>query len=65
MKDWLPPLALTLNEGGTPFTAVLGRRKWQVPGGFPTLSHGGLTLMEAFVPWVEIPPVNLGKTSQS
>jgi len=64
-KDWLPPLAITLNEGGNPFTAVLGRRKWQVPGGFPTLSHGGLTLMETFVPWVEIPPVNIGKTSQA
>jgi hypothetical protein len=65
MKDWLPPLALTLNEGNSSFTAVLGRRKWQVPGGFPTLSHGGLTLMEAFVPWVQIPPSNLGTTSQT
>lgn len=65
MKDWLPPLALTLNQANAPFTAVLGRRKWQVPGGFPTLSHGGLTLMEAFVPWVEIPPANFGKTSQA
>lgn len=60
MKDWLPPLALTLNTGDEPFTAVLGRRKWQVPGGFPTLSHGGLTLMETFVPWIELPPVNGG-----
>lgn len=57
LKDWLPPLALTLNEPNASYTAaVLGRRKWQVPGGFPTLSHGGLTLLEAFVPWVEILP---------
>lgn len=57
MKEWLPPLALTVNQGEGPFTAVLGRRKWQVPGGFPTLSHGGLTLMEVFVPWIEVSPM--------
>jgi len=58
MKGWLPPLALTMDNGSGTFTAVLGRRKWQVPGGFPTLSHGGLTLMEAIVPWMEISPVS-------
>jgi hypothetical protein len=62
MKDWLPPLALTIDQGNTPITAVLGRRKWQVPGGFPTLSHGGLTLMETFVPWVEISPVTISSS---
>ena len=62
MREWLPPLALSIDDGASPFTAVLGRRRWQVPGGFPTLSHGGLTLMEAFVPWIEIPPVNSEST---
>ena len=55
-KEWLPPLAQTLTGPQGEFTAVLGRRKWQVPGGFPTLSHGGLTLLETFVPWLVLNP---------
>ena len=53
-REWLPPLALTLPTASGPMTFVTGRRKWTVPGGFPMLTHGGLTLMDVFVPWVEI-----------
>lgn len=53
-REWLPPLTATLATASGPVTFVTGRQKWQVPGGFPSLSHGGLTLMETFVPWVEI-----------
>lgn len=53
-RAWLPPLTATLATASGSVTFVTGRQKWQVPGGFPALSHGGLTLMETFVPWVEI-----------
>jgi hypothetical protein len=53
-REWLPPLTATLATASGPVTFVTGRQKWQVPGGFPALSHGGLTLMETFVPWVEL-----------
>ena len=33
--------------------AVLGQRKWAVQGGFPHLCHGGLSLLEAVVPFIE------------
>jgi len=35
--------------------AVLGQRKWAVQGGFPHLCHGGLSLLEAAVPFIELP----------
>lgn len=53
-REWLPPLTLTLATNSGPVTFVTGRRKWQVQGGFPILSHGGLTLMDVFVPWLEL-----------
>ncbi len=53
-KEWLPPLTSVIQTANGPITFVTGRRKWQVPGGFPALSHGGLTLMETFVPWIEL-----------
>ena len=53
-REWLPPLALTLPTATGPITFVTGRRKWAVPGGFPMLTHGGLTLMDVFVPWLEL-----------
>ena len=53
-REWLPPLTLTLPTAAGPVTFVTGRRKWLVPGGFPLLTHGGLTLMDVFVPWVEL-----------
>lgn len=51
---WMPPgdWALTSPHGN--FGLVLGRRKWRCPGGYPTLQHGGLSLLEMFVPFVEI-----------
>jgi hypothetical protein len=33
--------------------AVIGQRKWSVQGGFPHLCHGGLSLLEAAVPFIE------------
>lgn len=50
----LPPLALTLTTRHGSNRFVLGRRKWRSPGGYPTLAHGGLSLLEVLVPFVEI-----------
>jgi hypothetical protein len=38
------------------WVVVVGQRKWDVQGGFPHLCHGGLTLLEAAVPFIELPP---------
>ncbi len=50
----LPPLVLSLTtrHGTTRF--VLGRRKWRSQGGYPTLAHGGLSLLEVLVPFIEL-----------
>jgi hypothetical protein len=49
-----PPVDRVLDTpyGKTRF--ALGRRKWKSPGGYPTLVHGGLSLLEVLVPYIEI-----------
>ncbi len=49
----MPPLVLTANN----HHVVIGQKKWKVQGGFPSLCHGGLSLLEIAVPFVELPPV--------
>jgi hypothetical protein len=49
----LPPVVLTANG----YHVVIGQVKWRVESGFPPRCHGGLTLLEVAVPWVELPPV--------
>ena len=51
---WSPPLALALPGVLGLHRLVLGRRKWKVAGGYPTLAHGGLTLLETLSPWIEL-----------
>lgn len=55
-KPWppqhLPPLVCR-HDG---WLVVMGQRKWVVQGGFPHLCHGGLSLFEAAVPFIEFPP---------
>lgn len=36
---------------------VMGQRKWKVTGGFPHVCHGGLSLLEVAVPWLEFDPL--------
>lgn len=54
-KPWsqafMPPVVQTING----HHVVVGQRKWTVQGGFPPLCHGGLSLLEAIVPFVELP----------
>ncbi len=52
--SWVPPIDLRLSTAHGDFQFVLGRRKWKSPSGYPTLHHGGLSLLEVFVPFIEI-----------
>ncbi len=55
-KAWacrlMPPIVTTQNG----HHIVMGQRKWKVQGGFPHVDHGGLTLLEIAVPFIELPP---------
>ena len=50
----IPPLDLSLPTQAGNVKLILGRYKWKSAGGYPTLSHGGLSLLEMFVPYMEI-----------
>lgn len=51
---WVPPLTRTLQSEHGSTEIVLGRRKWKSQGGYPSLTHGGLSLLEVTVPFIEI-----------
>ena len=50
----VPPVALQINSPHGAYLLALGRRKWRSQGGYPTLTHGGLSLLEVLSPWVEL-----------
>lgn len=51
---WTPPLDLVVDTPHGRHSFVLGRRKWKSPGGYPTIAHGGLSLLEVAVPFIEL-----------
>jgi hypothetical protein len=51
---WVPPLTQRLNTRHGIWSLVLGRKKWRSQGGYPTLTHGGLSLLEVAVPYIEL-----------
>lgn len=51
---WVPPIDLRLTTPHGTYQFVLGRRKWKSASGYPTLHHGGLSLLEVFVPYIEL-----------
>ena len=51
---WVPPISLCLTTAHGTNQFALGRRKWRSAGGYPTLAHGGLSLLEVAVPFIEI-----------
>ncbi|TVP96590.1 MAG: hypothetical protein EA381_17025 [Planctomycetaceae bacterium] len=53
-NPWVPPIDLRLTTVHGTHRYVLGRRKWKNAGGYPTLHHGGLSLLEVFVPFIEL-----------
>ena len=34
---------------------IMGQWKWKVQGGFPHICHGGMSLLEVAVPYMELP----------
>ena len=52
--DWVPPIDLVLKSRHGQYRYALGRRKWKSSGGYPTLTHGGLSLLEVAVPFIEL-----------
>ena len=54
VSPWIPPLDVLLTTSNGVNRYVLGRRKWKMPSGYPTLQHGGLSLLEVLVPFFEI-----------
>ena len=51
---FVPPVALHLRSPHGPHLLAMGRRKWKSQGGYPTLTHGGLSLLEVLSPFVEL-----------
>lgn len=51
---WIPPVALALASVHGEYRYALGRRKWRSQGGYPTLTHGGLSILEVASPFIEI-----------
>jgi hypothetical protein len=47
---FMPPTVITHNN----HHVVVGQRKWKVQGGFPHICHGGMSLLETVVPWIEL-----------
>lgn len=52
--SWIPPIELALASVHGKFRYALGRRKWRSQGGYPTLTHGGLSILEVASPFIEI-----------
>ena len=51
---FVPPVALEMISPYGAHLLALGRRKWKSQGGYPTLTHGGLSLLEVLSPFVEL-----------
>lgn len=51
---FVPPVALQINSPRGEHLLAVGRRKWRSQGGYPTLTHGGLSLLEVLSPFVEL-----------
>jgi hypothetical protein len=51
---FVPPVALSIVEPQGAHLLALGRWKWKSQGGYPTLAHGGLSLLEVLSPFVEL-----------
>ena len=51
---YVPPVALQAKNDHGEHLLALGRWKWKSQGGYPTLAHGGLSLLEMLCPFVEL-----------
>lgn len=51
---FVPPVAMQINSPHGDHLLAIGRWKWKSQGGYPTLTHGGLSLLEVLSPFIEI-----------
>ena len=51
---FIPPMMLRHENSHGIHRLALGRWKWKSQGGYPTLTHGGMSLFEVLVPWLEL-----------
>ena len=51
---FVPPVAMQVNSPHGAHLLAVGRWKWKSQGGYPTLTHGGLSLLEVLSPFVEL-----------
>lgn len=51
---FVPPVAMQINSPHGVHRLAVGRWKWKSQGGYPTLTHGGLSLLEVLSPFVEL-----------
>ena len=51
---FVPPVAMQINGPHGVHRLAVGRWKWKSQGGYPTLTHGGLSLLEVLSPFVEL-----------
>lgn len=56
-SSWFPPVDLVLASQHGQKRFVLGRRKWRSAGGYPTLTHGGLSVLEMASPFIKLSKV--------
>lgn len=49
---FVPPVALRIDSPHGAHLLAVGRWKWKSQGGYPTLTHGGLSLLEVLSPFV-------------
>lgn len=50
-QRFMPPIVMRNNQQHI----IMGQRKWKVQSGFPLVCHGGMSLLEAAVPYLEFP----------
>ena len=51
---FVPPVALQVTSPHGAYLLAVGRWKWKSQGGYPTLTHGGLSVLEVLSPLVEL-----------
>lgn len=51
---FVPPVAMQIDSPHGAHLLAVGRWKWPSQGGYPTLTHGGLSVLEVLSPFVEL-----------
>jgi hypothetical protein len=51
---FVPPVVMQIAGPNGNCRLAVGRWKWKSPGGYPTMTHGGLSILEVLSPFVEL-----------